>query len=685
MFQTILHSTKFQILSIFLLALVLRLFYLAAIRDAPYFHTLVIDAFEYDHLATQILQGNWLLDPAADMYVHGPLYPYLLALLKGIGFGHLGILLFQAVLGALICVLIHRVAIHLFPHPIPLVAGLLAAGYWPFVFYNGQLLATTLVMLVGLGLAVLLLRHVSNLTYGSAVGAGILLGLLVMGRSNTLLLLPLLLGWIYLTARGLPKRRVALVLAFSLTFFLILFPFFLRNYQVQGTPIPFQGGFSFYIGTNPEADGTPYVRQGAQFQRLELMPLQRGFDTPAAKGAFYTAEGLRFMYREPLAYLQLLYRKFRLFWNAFEIPVSADLRYYETYFPFYRLFLLSFGLVVPFALVGILWHWQRTSAYTLPLLFVLAYLFTGLMFSVCARYRLPALPFLLVFAAAGIWRLKELLTARAASRLGVFLLMLAAAFALVHTGVEPKQVDHLRSPWLLGHTQLRNKQYDQAVQTFTHGLAQSPDDSDLYNSLGVAYQYLGKFDEAEAAFLRAVELVVDHAKPWFNLGKLYLGQRRLDQARHAFAQSLKHDPRPANAHPAYHNLGYVFFFQKDFQQARQAFERALHNRETAQTYYSLSHVLSNLNLTDEQIHALERAVRLKPDFVPAHRNLGVLYMQRGSYETAERSLLQAIKHDAQSITAHRNLGVLYEKMGRTEQARLARARADQLQRSGTGH
>ena len=207
MLQTIIHSTKFQILSIFLLALVLRLFYLAAIRDAPYFHTLVIDAFEYDHLATQILRGNWLLDLAEDMYVHGPLYPYLLALLKGIGFGHLGILLFQAVLGALICVLIHRVASYLFSHPIPLVAGLLAAGYWPFVFYNGQLLATTLVILVGLGLAVLLLHYAPKLTYGSAVAAGILLGLLVMGRSNTLLLLPLLLAWIYQSAGGLPKRR----------------------------------------------------------------------------------------------------------------------------------------------------------------------------------------------------------------------------------------------------------------------------------------------------------------------------------------------------------------------------------------------------------------------------------------------------------------------------------------------
>ena len=156
-----------------------------------------------------------------------------------------------------------------------------------------------------------------NLTYGRVVGAGILLGLLVMGRSNTLLLLPLLLGWIYQSASGLPKYRGTLVLACSLTFFLILFPFFFRNYLIQGTPIPFQGGFSFYLGTNPEADGTPYVRQGAHFQRLELLPPQQEFDTPAAKGAFYTTEGLRFIYRDPLAYLHLLYRKLRLFLEHF--------------------------------------------------------------------------------------------------------------------------------------------------------------------------------------------------------------------------------------------------------------------------------------------------------------------------------------------------------------------------------
>ena len=65
MLQTIIHSTKLQILSIFLLALVLRLFYLAAIRDAPYFHTLVIDAFEYDHLATQILRGKLAPRPSS--------------------------------------------------------------------------------------------------------------------------------------------------------------------------------------------------------------------------------------------------------------------------------------------------------------------------------------------------------------------------------------------------------------------------------------------------------------------------------------------------------------------------------------------------------------------------------------------------------------------------------------------
>ena len=57
-----------------------------------------------------------------------------------------------------------------------------------------------------------------------------------------------------------------------------LAPVVVLNVATQGTPVPFEGAWSFYMGNNPEADGTPYVRQGIDWQRLEAVRYRHGVD-----------------------------------------------------------------------------------------------------------------------------------------------------------------------------------------------------------------------------------------------------------------------------------------------------------------------------------------------------------------------------------------------------------------------
>ena len=664
---------------IFFLALILRLCHLVEIRDTPYFATLVLDAYEYEQMAARLLQGDWLLDYEGG-YVHGLLYPYVLALLKWLGGSdhYLTSRIFQAVLGSLSCVLVYRIAGYYFPRSVSLLAGLLAAGYWPFVFYNGELLATTLVVFVELLLVLLLQRCAAGRSFPAVFGAGILLALLVMGRSNTLLLLPLSLVWIYLMSGGTKTRRGWLLLVFSLAFIAALTPFLLRNYLVQGHPFPFQGGWSFYMGNNPAADGTPYARQGLAWQRLELLPLWQGTADPAEKGAFYIREGARFIQEQPGTYLLLLYRKFRLFWHAFEIPVSADLRYYEERSLLGRLLVFDFGIAAPLALAGLAFCWSQRRKLFLLYGFILVYLASGLLFSVCARYRLPAMPFLLIFSSCGIWQLWQLLRDRNILRTGAFLLLLGTAFALVHAGVDTRQADHLRSSWLLGHVYLRQRNYDLAEQAYVNGLREFPDDADMHNSLGVVYEFQRRDREAETSYRKAVEIASDHARARVNLGKLYLKQRRLEEAGTAFEEALQQDPRPANQHEGLFNLGYVYLFQKAYLQAYRSFKRALEVQERTQAYYGLANACAHLGRVREQVRALEQAVQLDPKFAPAHRNLGVLYLQEGNFTAAEDALLQAVRHDPSSAVTYRHLGALYEKLGRIDQARAAFEKARQL-------
>ena len=93
--------------------------------------------------------------------------------------------LFQAVLGALSCVFLYVIACRFFPVPTPLLTGLMAVGYWPFMLYNGELLATTLTIFIELLLVIQLVRCADRPSYWSVAGAGVLLGLLIETRSNT--------------------------------------------------------------------------------------------------------------------------------------------------------------------------------------------------------------------------------------------------------------------------------------------------------------------------------------------------------------------------------------------------------------------------------------------------------------------------------------------------------------------
>ena len=665
-------------LLVFALALALRLGYLVETRQALYAHTLVLDGYEYDRLAGEILQGAWVPDYRG--YVHGLLYPYLLALLKSLpGPDLVTIRLFQAVLGALSCVLIMHLATAAGgPRPTPLIAGLLAAAYWPFIFFGGEVLATTMFLFLELLLAICLLRRPSPWT---AAAAGGLLSLLVITRSNAILLAPLLALWLGWQSRDLfPGQRIRHGAACALVFVLGLAPFLAGTYQAQGSVVPYQGGWSFYLGNNPEADGTPYVRQGLAWQRLAALPWFQGQEKPAAQRTFFLAEGLAFIGHDPVSYAELLYQKFRLFWHRSEIPVSADLRYYEKESRLSRILVADFGLLAPLALVGMLRNLRRRQILLLG--FVLAFLLSGLLFSVCARYRLPAVPFLLIFAAWALVAAWQRLRAKDARRGGIFAALLLAAALLVHTGVDARAVDHLRSSWLQGHVLQRTGQYARAHQAYRQALQHNPDDADVHNSLGALYQTQGRWQDAETAYRKAVRLAPDHARAQLNLAALYMRRNRRQEARPALLAAAAADPRPPVQYEAHYKLGHLHLQQEDFPQALQAFLKALAVRPSAPAYYGMASAVPGQ--TQAQRRALEQAVALDSTFAPALRNLGAVYYQLGEFQNAEQKLLQAIRHDPGAPQAYRNLNAVYQRLGHPEQARRALATARRLSSGSQG-
>jgi len=556
---------------LFLLALALRLAYLYEQRHSPYFSTLVLDAEEYAFLGAAFAKGEWAAG-AQNTYVHGPLYPLVLAVFSLLGAGLTALRVFQALLGAASCVLVYWIARPLFQRPTPALAGFFSAGYWLLVFYTGEVQAPTLVVFLELLLVALLLRHARRPSLGQALGAGLLLGLLFVAHHTAVLLLPAA-GWSLWRGSAPQPRRMLLAGALGLLAVLGLSS--LRTLFVQGTPLPFQGAWSLYLGTNPQADGTPFARQGLDWQRLESLPHEAGMGgTPGEKARYYLGAAADFVVSHPADYLELLYRKFRLFWHHFEVPVSEDLAYYQVHSRVLQLLPLGFGALAPLALVGLAWGWVRRWEHTFLAGLILSHLGAGLLFTVCARYRLPALPLLLIFAAEGARQGAAALRQREMRRAGWWALSLGAACALVFTGVNPREADPVRSAWLQGHVFMRRGEHALAESAFLRGLEERGPDADVYNSLGAAREWLGREAEAEAAYRQALALAPDHARPRLNLGKLYLKQGRLPEAAAEMKTALDCDPPPPAQYEGHLLLAQVYQRAGREAEARAALARA---------------------------------------------------------------------------------------------------------------
>ena len=362
--------------------------------------------------------------------------------------------------------------------------------------------------------------------------------------------------------------------------------------------------------------------------------------------------------------------------------MSVDIHFYEAHSHLSYLNLFGFGLVAPLALVGLVWNWNRWHQCGLLYGFGLSYLVSGLLFTVCARYRLPAVPFLMLFAAEALRQGALSLKGHQWRRSAALALALGVALALGHTGIDPAQVDHLRSDWLQGQVHMRNQAYARAEVAYLQALQSGPD-ADVYSSLGAVYEAQKRPREAERAYRQALSRASDHTRARLNLGNLLRREQRFDEAESLLLETLSNDPRPAIQYEGHYYLGYLYLDQRDYLRAYGSFAKAVEAEQRAEGFYALANACHQLGRQDEQIRYLWHTVDIDPEFAAAHRNLGALYLQRGEHSLAEEALLQALKLEPDVAIAHYNLGVLYMRTGRRELAQTAFETAERLRRART--
>jgi len=639
---------------IFVLALSVRLLYLAEISRSPFFSYPLIDAETYFQTARTVAGGDLLAGHYA--FWQPPLYPYLLGLaVAGFGDNHYRLHLLHFILGACNCVLIYWLGRRAFSEAVAQAAALIACVYGPFIYFEGEYLPPVLLVFLTLLLLLALFRAGERPRPWTWFLPGLLLGLAAIARADILLFSPLALAWLIVNLRAQTKvgaRHAVPLLIGASTLFLIglilpILPVAFRNWKVERVVVPIStnGGLNFYIGNNPDYDRVAAIRPGYAWVDLNQVPFLHKVASTAEQSSYFYRESWQWIRSAPGAWLRLLARKTGMYWNGHEFVRNLNFYAFRQYSWLLSALLwehglfFPFGLVSPLALLGLVLGLRQLRPKTgLLILFTLASSFSVILFFIASRYRMPLMPVLLLFAvqAAGeLWR-----QARQRQWRSLIPELIALAGLLF---------------WL-NQGRYRQLEYNPAEENYWLSWAASKQ---------------GELEQARQYLLVALSQDPLHVEARMQIGFLALVAGDLVEAERDFQAVLaRQDQVPLLARAAaHHSLGQVYALTEKFSRSEEEYRAALAiSPGYSEARIGLAKVLLEQGRLDDAETELRRAVQLGPWSAEAHFGMGLVQIWRGRNQAAIPWLMEATRIDPHYLDAFLALADTYRKLGETKSA-----------------
>jgi Flp pilus assembly protein TadD/4-amino-4-deoxy-L-arabinose transferase-like glycosyltransferase len=647
-------------------------------RD-PAFSVLILDAFRFQGRALEILDGRVLTGRPFDMV---PLYPFFLAAVyKMAGVSLAAVRVIQLLCGLCSGMLIYLIGRRVFSRTAGLTAFLLYALCGVFPYFELHLLATSLSVFMLLLFTYGVLAAMEKGKAAPWTAAGLAGGILVLLRPNFLPVMGcvlLFLLYLVMTGRRRPAPGISAghLVLFGAPLGACLAASLLFNVlsSGEGVLLTAHSGINFYIGNNPGADGTYVGVRGIGGSPVDqvsdaaaLAEEALGRELSAAEvSSYWSGRALAFIKDRPLAAIKLYLRKFAIFWNAYEVPSIADFHQGMKHLPRLCGGAVRFGLISPFAFLGLLTLWKgRGRAAAFLYVLFLSYLAVLMLFYVNGRYRLPIVPILILFAAAFLQWLYE---AAKAKRWRIAVLFTAGAivlFVLVHLNLPglDKRVYEARGAARLGMVFISNQQYDRAVSALDEALRLDPGYYKAYLDRGTAQFLRGHAAESRDDFQQALALNGDSWEAWQGLGNIGLVEGRLGEAEESYLKAIEKGGRTETL--------LVSLFQVYRKGGRPDRAVPLLEELTARFPENETYVLDLADLyerTDSPDRALDLLARREAPGSEVLKRLARLYAAGGRFGEAEALLRDLQRAHPDDPEIYFRLGVICHRRGRLDEA-----------------
>ena len=215
-----------------------------------------------------------------------------------------------------------------------------------------------------------------------------------------------------------------------------------------------------------------------------------------------------------------------------------------------------------------------------------------------------------------------------------------------------------------GEAAFHAKNYKEATAIFEAYVDRKPGNGWGYYMLGLSAWKSGDFPKAEQAFEQALSIDPQHLKSLVNSARLFIDQKRPDDAIERLTRAAQIDPESAEV---YRLLARTYREQGKIDEAVEAYRQAIDlNEGDVWSLNNLGLLLLETKRADEALPLLTQAVELRKNVAEFHNNLGMALEHTGSFRAAAEAYSDALLVDARYDKAKQNLARVSAVKGATE-------------------
>ena len=455
-----------------------------------------------------------------------------------------------------------------------------------------------------------------------------------------------------MTMKTVTNKRIRLSrkgLLFGLFVLLPILPITIYNMSKSGefTLIGTYGGLNFYIGNNLQSDGVsakiPNARRdwwGMMEDATRIAENESGKPlTEAEQSSFWFKKTIGEISSEPLFFVKHLIKKTVLLVEGNELSNNFDFYFFAHRIPILKYLIgnkviyYPYGIIFPLAIFGLFLGYKKSLKTEICAMFIISYFFAIILFFVTARYRLPLVPMMILFASYTLTHLKHIIAESSKIKISVGIILFLSCLFLSNSDlygyVKNNDAQGYYTMATLqekqGNTELEESYYQRAIREDTTL-------SEAYNNLGLLMAKQGKIDSAIYLIEKASRFDKYNFMLKYNLGYLYLELDRPENAITPLEETIEIVP---NFLYAINNLGLANLKLKNYNKAQEIFHRAITiDTSFISAYYNLAVCYQQTGQLDSAVIYYQHTLELNPTEAGAYYNLGMLWLELNRIDSA---------------------------------------------------